>query len=168
MLFEDPELLTALTTRAFGSILKVNALEVPPPGAELFTVTVAIPLLDTSVAAICAVTCVGLIKLVFRFSPFHWTTVPLTKLLPLTVSVNPLLPSKIRLGERLLTVGTGLLTMRLANVEVPPPGAGLKTSTRQVPATARSAWVIWASNWSELISVVGRLLPFKRTMDVLL
>lgn len=47
--------------------------------------------------------------------PFHRTTEPLMKLLPVTVRVKPADPANALLGEIEILVGTGLL------VVVPPP-----------------------------------------------
>ena len=65
------------------------AVDLPPPGAGFTTVTEAVPAVATSVDWIDAVNCVLLTKVVARGDPFHWTLKPFTKLLPLTVSVNP-------------------------------------------------------------------------------
>src|SRR2546422_870635 len=66
-------------------MVKLSALEVPPPGAGLKTVTEATPVLAMSAARMAAVSCVALTKLVARLTPFQSTTDPETKLLPRTV-----------------------------------------------------------------------------------
>ena len=50
---------------------------------------------------------------------------------PLMVSVWPAAPAVADGGERLVTAGSGLLavTVKLTLLEVPPPGAGLVTTT---------------------------------------
>ena len=61
------------------------------------------------------------------------------KLAPLTVRVKLLLPTTFDDGEIELIVGTGFLpTTNDFAFEVPPPGAGLKTVTLNVPAVVRS------------------------------
>ena len=90
-------------------IVKVRALDVPPPGAGLKTVTLAAPALAMSEAKMLAVSCVLLTKVVVRFALFHRTIDPLTKFVPLTVSVNPAPPATALLGFKLLSVGTGLM-----------------------------------------------------------
>ena len=50
-------------------------------------------------------------------------------------------------GLRVVRVGTGLLTVKLTALEVPPPGVGLKTVTGKVPAEAISAAVMAAVSW---------------------
>ena len=72
------------------------------------------------------------------------------KLLPLTVSVNPVPPAVAEVGLRLVVVGTGLLATLIVNVwafEVPPPGAGVNTVTVAVPAVAMSDASIDAVSW---------------------
>jgi len=67
------------------------------------------------------------------------TVAPLTKLLPLTVSVKAAPPAITLPGERVLVVGSGLFTVKVsAGVEVPPPGAGFVTVTDLGPAEAIS------------------------------
>ena len=60
-----------------------------------------------SVAGIAAVTCVALTKVVVRVAPFHLTTEPETKLLPLTVRVKAAPPAVALLGTRVVSAGTG-------------------------------------------------------------
>ena len=52
-----------------------------------------------------------LTNVVVRADPFTCTCDPLTKLLPLTVSVNPAPPAVTLVGEMLDIEGTGLLTV---------------------------------------------------------
>src|SRR2546428_12265582 len=68
---------------------KLTELDVPPPGGGLNTVTRAIPAMATSVAGIAALNCVAETYVVARSCPFHRTTEPVTKFVPVTVSVNP-------------------------------------------------------------------------------
>jgi hypothetical protein len=70
----------------------------------------------------------------------------LLKLVPLTVKTNAASPAVLLVGRILVRVGAGLLTGRLIAAVVPPPGAGLRTVTGNVPATATSAAVIAAVN----------------------
>ena len=57
-----------------------------------------------------ACNCEALTKVVVRSLPFQRTTAPLTKLEPLTTSVNASPPTVAELGLRLETAGTGLMT----------------------------------------------------------
>jgi hypothetical protein len=81
---------------------------------------------------------------------------------PLTVKVKAAAPTALLVGEILLNVGTGLLTVKVAAVTlVPPPGVGLKTVIEGVPAVRRSDAGITAVNWVALTNVVERGLPFR-------
>src|SRR2546430_7464550 len=68
-------------------MVNVAAAEVPPPGAGLTTVTLAMPAAAMSAARIVAASCVGETNVVARAAPFQFTVELLTKLPPLTVKV---------------------------------------------------------------------------------
>ena len=87
--------------------------------------------------------------------------------MPVTVSVNAPLPTAALLGEIEVAVGTGLLIVNVLAAEVPPPGVGLNTVTKAVPAVAMSAAVICAWSWVLLTNVVIRFVPFQRITDVM-
>ena len=123
--------------------------EVPPPGAGLKTVTYAVPAEAISVARIAAVAWVAETTVVVRSAPFHRTLEPETKPVPLTVRVNPAPPAVADEGESEVMEGVGLLTVNVFPVEVPPPGAGLKTVMVGVPAVAMSVAGIEAVSWVE-------------------
>src|SRR5258706_166250 len=72
-----------------GVIVNILTLEVPPPGVGLNTVRLTPPTEAISAPGIVAVNCVALINVVGRVWPFHCTTEPLMKLLPLTVKAKP-------------------------------------------------------------------------------
>ena len=61
------------------------------------------------------------------------------KSLPFTVRVNAASPALADDGESELMDGTGLLIVKLAAGDVPPPGTGFTTVTCDVPAVAMSA-----------------------------
>lgn len=149
-------------------MVKVRELALPPPGAGLFTVTLAVPAAAMSLAGIAAVNCVALTKVVVRRFPFHQTVDALTNPLPLTVSVNAAPPAVVELGFKLVSVGKGLLMVKVAAVEVPPPGVGLLTVTLAVPAVAMSEAGIAAVNCVALTKVVVRALPFHCTVEPLM
>jgi hypothetical protein len=69
-------------TLTAGLIVKVVALETPPPGGGLKIVRLAVPGLFRSLAGMVAVSCVALTNVVGRALPFHRTTAPLTNPLP--------------------------------------------------------------------------------------
>ena len=110
----------------------------------------------------------ALTNVVTRALPCHSTTELLTKFVPFTVSVNAPLPALAVLGEIELTVGTGLFTVNVTGVDVPPPGAGFVTVTPGVlPGAATSPARINAVNCVALTNVVARAAPPKFTVDVL-
>ena len=84
-------------------IVKGMGPDVTPPGFN--TVTFTVPAAAISAATIEAVNWVALTKVVVRLDPPHCTTEPLTKFVPLTVSVNPELPAVVDEGLRLVIVG---------------------------------------------------------------
>ena len=145
------EMVDRVGTGLFAAeMVKVNPPEVPPPGAGLKTVTVAVPAVAMSVAGIAAVSWVEETKVVVRSAPFHRTLDEETKLVPLTVRVNADPPAVAELGERELRAGTGLFAAVMVKVnppEVPPPGVGLKTVTLAVPAVAISVAGMAAVSW---------------------
>src|SRR6185295_12977128 len=54
-------------------------------------------------------------------------------------------------------------TVKRIALEVPPPGAGLTTSTANFPATERSEAGIATFNWVLETNVAGRLMPLNLT-----
>ena len=66
-----------------------------------------------SAALIEAVSCVELTYVVLRSEPFHLTTDPEVKFVPLTVSVNADPPAVTEEGFRPVVVGTGLLIVKV-------------------------------------------------------
>src|SRR5258708_2049878 len=101
--------LTRVTLGALALLtVKVCAVEVPPPGAGLNTVTCDVPAAAMSLAGIAAVSWVELTDVVIRFAPFQRTTEPFTKLLPFTVKVNAAPPAIAPPGFRLVVLGSGL------------------------------------------------------------
>src|SRR6185436_6618450 len=81
-------------------IAKVRLPDVPPPGAGLTTVTVAVPAAAKSLAGIVAISCVLLTKAVGRGLLFQRTSELATKFDPLTVSVMPPRPAVADTGFR--------------------------------------------------------------------
>src|SRR5215510_12195498 len=65
----------------------------------------------------------------------------------------------------LIASAGGGFTEKISADDVPPPGDGVKTVTCVVPRLARSLAGMSARNWLALTYVVGRLLPFHRTID---
>ena len=131
------------------------------------TVTFAVPAVATSPAGIVAVSWVLETKVVGRGLPFQRTTELLTKFVPVMTRVNPPLPATVVAGLMLLIVGNGLVMVKVAVLDVPPLGAGLKTVTFAVPAVATSLAGIAAVSWVLETKVVVRSLPFQRTTEPL-
>src|SRR5882724_2114757 len=103
-------------------IVSVKAVEAPPPGAGFAAVIETVPEEATSLAGIAAVSCVLLTKVVLRLEPFTCTRDPFTKFEPFTVSVKVPLPTTTVAGDRLVSDGTGLLTVKVRDALAPPPG----------------------------------------------
>jgi hypothetical protein len=111
------------------------------PGPD--TKTVADPGEAMSAYVIAALSCVVLTKVVGRGAPFQFTTNPFTKFVPVTSKVKPV---GLQYGVEAIwvvdaesEVMVGLRIAKEMGVDVPPPGAGLKTVTCAVPADAISA-----------------------------
>jgi len=152
----------------FGAlIVNVCALDRPPPGAGLNTVTGTVPAVAMSLAEIVAVSWVLLPYVVARSAPFHRTMDDAMKFVPVTVSVKPGSPAVLLFGAMELSVGTGFgaLIVNVCALDRPPPGAGLNTVTGAVPAVAMSLAEIVAVSWVLLPYVVARSAPFHRTTD---
>src|SRR5206468_3255993 len=146
-------------------IESVRAAEVPPPGVGVMTVTEAVPAVAMSAAGIAAVSCVALTKVVVRAAPFHCTVLPVTKPVPVAVSVKAAPPAVAVAGDTDVSVGAGLFTESGCAAEVPPPGVGVTAVTLAVPTAAMSAAVIAAVSWMALTKVVVRVAPFQRTVE---
>jgi len=154
---------------AAALMANVSAFDVPPPGTGFVTVTAGVPVLATSVARIDAVTFVALTKVVVRALPLNLTTAPLTKLDPLTVSVNAPDPAVALAGWSVVIAGVGLFAALMVNVsapEVPPPGVGVKTVTEAVPTAAMSLVGTAAVNCVALPGVVTNATPFHFTTEL--
>ena len=113
---------------AFGGAVTVRVapLDVPPPGVGEKTVIVCVPVLDTSLAGMAAVSWVVEPNVVVRLLPSTFTTEPVTNPVPATVSVKAPLPATTFVGLTLVRVGAGfgVVTVRVAPVDVPPPVPG--------------------------------------------
>lgn len=144
----------------------VAASEVPPPGAGVVTVTLAVLAVAMSVAGIKAVNCVALMKNVVRALPFHCTVESLMNPLPVTTNVKAVPPAVAEAGFKLVMAGAGLLMVKVSPFDVPPPGDGLATVTVAVPAAAKSPAGMVAVNCVALTKLVVRLLPFQKTCEV--
>ena len=147
------------------STVKVSALEVPPAGVGVETVTETVPLAAMSAAVICACSWVLDTKVVGRALPFQFTVESEIKFVPFTVSVKAAPPATAELGFMDAAVGEGLPMAKVSALEVPPPGAGVETVTEAVPPAAMSALPICACSCVLDTKVVGRALPFHCTLE---
>lgn len=84
--------------------------------------------------------------MVVRFVPPTLTTAPETKLLPVSVNVAFAADAVSATGLTAVSRGTGLLTWRLTERLVPPPGGGLTTARARVVALCSSAAGIVTAN----------------------
>lgn len=122
-----PKKLAAETLATGLAMVKVCALEVPPPGAGVTTVTATVPAVAMSAAKIAAVNCVALTNCVVRGLPFQFTVEVAVKFVPLTVRGKAAPPATATLGLIEVVVGVGAITGLIVNVaagEEPPPGDG--------------------------------------------
>ena len=104
---------------AEGSIVNSRALDVPPPGPGVCTLTCAVPAADRSLAAIEASSLVVLISRVGRSAPFQRTTENVLNPLPITVSVSGPRLARPCVGSVALMAGAGFVTGRT----MPAPSA---------------------------------------------
>ena len=89
-----------------------------------------------------------------RALPLNRTAELLLKFVPFTVKVKAVSPANLVVGDKLLTVGTGLFTVTInGGVDVPPPGVGFVTVTAAVPPVANSEAAICAVSWVEFTKV---------------
>ena len=132
-------------------------------GAGFNTVTGNEPTRAISAAVMSAVTLVALTKVVALATPPHFTTAPVTKPEPVTVSVNAGSPAPAVNGVRPMIAG---MTVKLTALEIKLPA--VMTVMGKVPAVMISVATIDALNCVELMSVVERLVPLKRTLEPLL
>jgi 3,4-dihydroxy-2-butanone 4-phosphate synthase len=146
--------------------VKATAFDVPPPGIPFVTVTGNVPAVAMSAAVMAAVICVALTNVVVFAFPLNFTAEATTNPVPFTVNVNAAPPAVALVGDSVVTVGTGLFTVKVTAFDVPPPGAGFVTVTGGVPAEARSLAKIAAVICVALTNVVVLVVPLKFTTDV--
>ncbi len=91
--------------------------------------------------------------------PSNVTVAPDTKLDPLMVTVRPGEPAGAESGESEVIAGGGGVTVKFTELELPPPGDGLVTTTAYVPALARSLAVRSIVSSVELTKVTGCPTP---------
>jgi len=93
-----------------GVIVKVREVaDVPPPGLEVNTTTVAVPGLAIRLAGTLVLISLVLRKVVTNAFPFHSTSEPGEKFLPVTCKVNAVPPACAVMGDIALSDGFGKL-----------------------------------------------------------
>ena len=92
----------------------------PPPGADVKTVTSAVPGVARSDARIVAFNCVSETNVVSRLLPFHCTTDVEVNPDPFTVIVESDEPLPIVVGDKSVRCGTGLFTVIVATCDTAP------------------------------------------------
>ena len=128
----------AVTLGAGLSMVKVRAaVEVPPPGAGLSTLTDAVPAFAIAAVGIAAVSLAEFTKVVVKAAPFQRILPPVAKLDPATVNTNDAPPAVADVGETVPNTGRGLLIVKVSALEAPPPGVGLTTVTGTAAAVVR-------------------------------
>ena len=98
-------------------------------------------------------------------APFQRICEDEVKFVPVTVSVKARLSAEMLAGERVVSVGTGLLTMKLSADDVPPPGDGVCTATLALPAEVRSEAGTCAVSEVLETKVVVKAEPFQSTCE---
>jgi hypothetical protein len=90
-LFGMSEVMTGIGSE-LGAVIMEKVRKLEAIVEELDTVIAAVPWRALSVAEIAAVSCVALTNVVGRGDPFQFTTSPVTKSVPFTVNVKPVVP----------------------------------------------------------------------------
>jgi hypothetical protein len=100
---------SGLLIAGVAAIVNVCALDVPPHG--LTTAIEAVPAVAMRAAGTVAVSCVAETNVVVNAVPLQFTVEPLTKLVPLTVKVNPGPPAVAQVGLSEVIVGAALMVI---------------------------------------------------------
>src|SRR5262245_34062483 len=122
-------------------MVNFTAVEAPPPGVGLNTVTDGAPAVARSDLAMLAWRTVRLTNVVVRVAPFQRTTDVGTKPVPLTVIVSAALPVVAPVGDKLVIVGVGLgpsgrSTRSVSKVAFTSVSAFIVTTQAAVPEQA--------------------------------
>ena len=87
---------------------------------------------------------------------------------PLRVKVKLPDPARIDKGEIALITGTGLLMVKVKELEGPPPGEGLVTEMVADPAVVMAVAGMLAVSWVLLTNCVGTVWVLNVTVEVLI
>jgi hypothetical protein len=113
---DDGEMLVSVGAAGGDVTVSVMLFDVPPPGVGLKTEIACEPTDVTSDASRAAVNEVAVPKVVTRSVPSRRTMAPLTKPLPVTVTVKAALPAAMLTGVIAAATGTGFATVSVALV----------------------------------------------------
>ena len=120
-------------------MVKLKEFDAPPPGAGFVTTTGTTAADGNSVAGIAAVMVAPPLETTpALLVPLKLTVAPDTKLVPVMASDAIACPARAVDGLIAVIVGTGLLIVKLSELEAPPPGNGLVTMTAAGPAVITS------------------------------
>ena len=126
--------------------VKLLPAEVPP--SVFTTVTAKVPAVASCAEGMVTDREVLLTEAGVRLvPPFHFTSAPLIKPVPVTVMAVFPLPAVADDTLKLLIAGVLVVITKLLDAVVPPPGVALVTVTAVVPAVFTSAKVMAAVNW---------------------
>ena len=123
-------------------MLKVTVFERDGVASEVFTVTAPVPTATKSAAGIVAeswrIPPLRILNTVETFVPFHCTREVRSNPVPRNAIVVFPVPATAELGvtEVITGVDVGGSTLRRADTEIPPPGAGLTTLTEKNALTS--------------------------------
>ena len=117
-----------------GIIVKFKIFEEPPPGAGLNTIIKEDPSTVRAEAGTVTLSWPELINWGVRVVPLKLTEDVATKLVPVRVTTVSGLPAMTELGVKEVKDGTGLLTVNIMPLVMPPPGDGLVTEMAYNPA----------------------------------
>lgn len=144
----------------------------PPPGAALTTVTLALPATVNKDAGAWQVSCKEFTNVVVNAVPFQLTTDDAIKLFPFTVIFRAPAPTVTLAGDMEVIDGTGfteiLLIVKTNDADVPPPGAALNTVTLAEPAVAIRLLLTTAVNCVAFTNVVVKAAPLQLITEPLI
>ena len=118
--------------------VKSMGLDAPPPGATFDTAKGRTPMDEMAVLGIRTDSCVGVMTLGIRDVEPRETITPGAKPLPAMVRAKSALSTMVLLMDSVERMGTGLSTVNVKALDVPPPGAELLTVTGMIAAARRA------------------------------
>ena len=144
--------------------VKICEAEVPPPGPGVVTTTAKVPDVLKSAAVSSIASCADETNIVVRARPLKYTCELATKDEPLMTRRKGCACMVTIVGEMVDSTGSGLLTVKPCEVDVPTPG--LLTVTESVPAVARFVAGMIAVSCVAETYVVLMAVPLTRTCEL--